>query len=166
MHKEILQETLIDDLNVIPHVQGINNHMGSLLTQKDEHMQWVMEIVKQRGLYFIDSLTSNHSVALQQARKIGIPSLKRDVFLDNELDTASLQEQFDVAVSIAKKRGYAVLIGHPYPETLAFLNKAIPTLSTHNIKLQRLDQFFAERLWRTFPAPQGPSRYWLESLHP
>lgn len=166
MHKQILQETLIDDLNVIPHVQGINNHMGSLLTQKDEHMQWVMEIVKQRGLYFIDSLTSNHSVALKQAKKAGIPTLKRDVFLDNELDTPSLQAQFDNAVSIAKKRGYAVLIGHPYPETIAFLNKAIPTLSAHNIKLQRLDRFFAERLWRTFPAPQGPSRYWLESLHP
>lgn len=164
MDQQTLQQTLIDSLNAVPHVQGMNNHMGSLLTQKADAMQWVMDIARERGLFFVDSLTSPRSVALAQAEQNGIPALERDVFLDNDKTPAALQRQFDQALRLARHRGYAVLIGHPYPETLDFLQQALPALNASDVRLTRVDDFLRQRLWARMSAPTSqPSRYLLNS---
>lgn len=157
-----LQQTLSDSLEAIPHVQGVNNHMGSLLTQQPQAMSWVMEVLAEHNLYFVDSLTSPLSVAGENASKTGIPTLSRDVFLDNERTEESLKQQFNRAISVAKRRGHAVLIGHPYPETLTYLEQRLPTLEAEGIELQRADDYLLRQQWRT-PAPELPlvSRYQL-----
>lgn len=163
MSKDELQQQLRADLASLPQVQGMNNHMGSLLTEKKEPMRWVMEVMHAQGLYFIDSLTSAQSVAYKQARQAGVPTLKRHVFLDNEVDSVALQNQFSQALKIAKRRGHAVLIAHPYPETLEFLEEQLPLLEQHNIQLRRLDRYFQQQLWQPFRLPKRYlSKYQLQ----
>jgi polysaccharide deacetylase 2 family uncharacterized protein YibQ len=164
MDQASLQQTLTDNLAAIPHVQGMNNHMGSLLTQQPDAMRWVMQIAQQQGLFFVDSLTSPKSVALEQAKAAGIPALERDVFLDNDIRPQALQRQFGQALHLAKRRGYAVLIGHPYPETLDFLARELPALGIRNIRLTRIDEFLQQRLWQPLESPAlAPSRYLLRT---
>lgn len=164
MDQASLQHTLNDSLAAIPHVQGMNNHMGSLLTQQADAMRWVMQIAQQQGLFFVDSLTSPKSVALEQARAAGIPALERDVFLDNDTRPAALKRQFEQALHLARHRGYAVLIGHPYPETLEFLARELPALKAQNIRLTRIDEFLQQRLWLPLQKPSlTPSRYLLRT---
>ena len=163
MDKVTHQQTLRDNLAAVPHVQGVNNHMGSLLTQQPEAMRWTMEVIAETGLYFVDSLTSPRSVALQQARLAGIPALERDVFLDNDLRPQALQRQFDEAVSLARERGYAVLIGHPSTQTIRFLESALPQLEAQQVRLQRLDYFLQRQMWQRFQQhPLPVSRYLLQ----
>ena len=163
MNKEELQKSLKDSLNSIPHVQGFNNHMGSLLTQQAEPMRWVMEVAHEHGLYFIDSLTSPKSVALAEAKRAHIPTLKRDVFLDNDTSPEALAKQFNQAIQLAKKRGYAVIIGHPYPQTLSFLEKKLPQLLVQDVQLRRVDDFLQEQLWQPFTLPNAPlSKFQLQ----
>ena len=112
--------TLNHNISSIPHLQGINNHMGSLLTQKREPMSWLMREVKRRQLYFLDSRTSPLTVAEETAKHFDIPNLKRDVFLDNERRPQAIQQQFEQLLALAQQNGHAVAIGHPYPETIWF----------------------------------------------
>lgn len=135
MDQQTLQQTLRHAIDSIPHVSGINNHMGSLLTEQTDAMRWVMEVLAEQNLFFVDSRTSAASVAYREAKAAGIPALTRDVFLDNVRTEAALQAQFDQALRIAEKRGRAVLIGHPYPETLDFLYRQLPLMADSNVRL-------------------------------
>lgn len=130
-----LKSILNSDFDSIPFVSGINNHMGSLLTEDREKMMDVMDIVHQRNLFFLDSVTTPKTVAWKVAREYGIPYLLRDVFLDNEQNEEYIHQQFKLAVKEATKKGYAVAIGHPYPETIQYLEKALPIIDQLGIKL-------------------------------
>jgi len=135
MSREAVVETLNHSIDSLPNVRGVNNHQGSLLTQKTEPMQWVMETIKQRNLYFVDSRTTHKSVAYQTANRHRVPALRRDIFLDHERTPAFLEQQFTELMAIAKRRGYAVGIGHPYPETIHFLSENINRLEANGISL-------------------------------
>ena len=119
----------------VPYIRGMNNHMGSLLTQKQIPMEWIMDTLKARGLYFIDSRTTSHSVAWKTAQKYNVPSLKRDIFLDHERNTDFIHRQFLKLIAVAKRRGYAVAIAHPYPETIRYLQRHLHTLAEQGIQL-------------------------------
>ncbi|WP_347330674.1 divergent polysaccharide deacetylase family protein [Marinimicrobium locisalis] len=127
--------TLQDNLAAIPEARGLNNHMGSLLTQSPQAMGWIMQVLGDHDLYFIDSRTSANSQAWETARHYGVPSLKRDVFLDNERDIKKIARQVAKAIELARERGYALAIGHPYPETLTVLEQIQPTLEAANVSL-------------------------------
>ncbi len=109
----------------IPHMVGFNNHMGSMLTKDKEKMQWVMQTASQNGWYFLDSKTSQSSVAQDVAEATGIASLGRDLFLDHKGSDNSpgMMQQFKKMQTIASRKGYVIVICHPYPETLAFLTQ-------------------------------------------
>jgi polysaccharide deacetylase 2 family uncharacterized protein YibQ len=145
-----LKRTLKEAIASIPHTQGINNHMGSALTQNKQAMKWVMETLQDEQLYFIDSLTSPKSVAYQLAQQQGLPSLRRHVFLDNDTALASLNKQWQRALRISKKYGSAVLIAHPYTKSHDFLTQKIPELSDQNIQLVPASQLFLDRAWKAF----------------
>ncbi len=136
MSEADFNNALSDALASVPHISGVNNHMGSLLTQKRRPMEWTMKALKDRGLYFVDSRTTSHSVAWQTAQQFNVASLKRDVFLDHQRDTAFMDEQFERLISIAKRKGYAIAIAHPYPETIEYLEKNISRLKEHGITLK------------------------------
>ncbi|MEE8058784.1 MAG: divergent polysaccharide deacetylase family protein [Pseudomonadales bacterium] len=126
--------TVRTDLQAIPHVRGVNNHMGSLLTQLREPMGWLMAELKQQNLYFIDSRTSPLTVGESLAQSYKLPTASRDVFLDNQRNTAAISTQFEHAITLAKQQDFAVVIAHPHPETLVFLKQAIPTLEARGVK--------------------------------
>jgi polysaccharide deacetylase 2 family uncharacterized protein YibQ len=114
---------------------GMNNHQGSLLTRHPGHMTWVMKAMREGGYFFVDSRTSSKSVAEAIAHEQGVPVVKRDVFLDHEVDVQSIKFEFNRLIQIAKRKGHAVGIGHPHSETLAVLREMLPTLEALDIAL-------------------------------
>ncbi len=120
----------------VPHAVGVNNHRGSLLTRHPGHMQWLMDnIRRQPNWYFVDSYTTHLSVALRIAEESGVPALKRDVFLDSSREPDDIQREIERLKLKAKRNGRAVAIGHPYPETLAALEAALPQLAREGFEL-------------------------------
>jgi polysaccharide deacetylase 2 family uncharacterized protein YibQ len=127
---------LKSNLDAIPYVVGINNHMGSLLTQHPGHMRWLMQEVRnQNNLYLVDSYTTKTSILQKIAAENWIPNLRRDVFLDSDRDPAKIRMHFRRLLKIARKTGIALAIGHPYPETMAVLEEELPKLSSMGIQL-------------------------------
>ncbi len=134
-HKQLARIFAID-IDSIPHVVGINNHMGSLLTQHPGHMAWIMNEMRERGgLFFVDSRTSEASIALKIAIEKGIPATRRDVFLDNVPTEVAIDREFQRLKQLAKRNGVAVGIGHPYPATLAYLERVLPALTDEGVQL-------------------------------
>ncbi|GGN29681.1 MULTISPECIES: divergent polysaccharide deacetylase family protein [Marinomonas] len=140
MTEEELKSTLSKDLDSLPGIQGVNNHMGSLLTTKVHSMEWVMETLKDRSLFFIDSLTSAQSVAKKTAQEYGLRTVGRDVFLDNIRTEEAIDKQFSRLIKLAKRHGSALAIGHPYPETTAYLKKRLSDLERDGVRLVRISE--------------------------
>jgi len=135
LSQEEFMQTLFTALDSIPNLRGLNNHMGSALTEQETPMRWVMAALKERDLYFVDSYTTAKSVAGRIANEVQIPTLTRNVFLDNEADFENIDIEFKRLLDLAKERGSAVGIGHPYEATLEYLEQAIPALAAENIEL-------------------------------
>lgn len=133
-HEEFIH-SLNDSLRSVPHAIGVNNHMGSLLTQHPGQMHWLMESLKSRDIFYIDSVTSGASVASTVAMEMHLPHLRRDVFLDNIQTNSDIQRQFDTLIAIAKRTGVAVAIGHPHPETITLLSKNLLLLNKYGVTL-------------------------------
>jgi len=119
----------------VPYATGMNNHQGSLLTRHPGHMSWVMKEMGRQGYFFVDSMTSSQSVAKGIAAEEGVPTVKRDVFLDHDIDVKSIKLQFLRLIQIAQEKGHAVGIGHPHPETFQVLKEMLPMLSSLQIEL-------------------------------
>jgi len=137
MSQQSFISTLKENLSAIPHISGVNNHMGSLLTQHPGKMAWLMQTLSEEHheLYFVDSRTTEHTVAYTIAAEFEVPRIKRNVFLDNVRSEAEIAVQFKRLLTLAKRHGTAVAIGHPYPETIAFLEQILPTLQQQGIEL-------------------------------
>lgn len=135
MNEMDFKQALNQSLASLPNIKGMNNHMGSLLTQKPQAMEWVMQSLQQHQLYFIDSRTTADSVAWKIAQQYNIPSLKRDVFLDHEPTSHFIDKQFKQLIAIARRQGYAIGIGHPHPETIEYLQRHLASLDEQNITL-------------------------------
>ena len=128
-------------LQSVPHAVGMNNHMGSLLTQHQQPMEWLMDVLLERQLFFLDSRTTVKTVAQQTAVDMGVKTFRRDVFLDNSRNQEDILEQFNRLISLARRKGYATGIAHPYPETLAVLKEQIPALQAKGVKLVFASEF-------------------------
>ena len=136
MTKSEFKKQLRLNLNSVPYVRGINNHMGSLLTRHPGHMRWLMDELSHRGgLYFIDSRTTSKSVAEKVAMEYNIPNLSRDFFLDPDDRENTLRRQFDRFIKKVQQRGYAIAIAHPYPKTINFLQNNLKELNQQGITL-------------------------------
>ena len=105
---------------------GVNNHMGSRLTTNQTAMRVVMNILKEKGVFFVDSRTSNHSLAAKTAQEQGVATAGRDVFLDDTQTAAAVQASLGQVEQIARHKGYVVAIGHPHAVTLEALEQWIP----------------------------------------
>ncbi len=123
---------------------GVNNHMGSKLTSNGAAMKAVLGVLKERGVFFIDSVTTSHSVAYHTGVEIGAAVLPRDVFLDptpNDRDV--VRRQLRLAEQIAKETGYVIAICHPRPETLDVLGPWLATVSARGFDLTTPSAMFA-----------------------
>lgn len=110
----------------IPHRTGVNNHMGSRITPDRTRMGWVLKEVKARKYFFVDSRTEKDSVAFDVAGELGIPTVQRRVFLDDDKAFPEMEKQWDRALKLAEKDGSVLIIGHIYPETVEALEKLVP----------------------------------------
>ena len=121
-------------VKAVPGARGVNNHMGSLATTLPELMRPVMEVLRGEGLYFLDSRTTAATVAERVAREMGVPALRRDVFLDVVGEPVEVRRALDRAVGLAHKQGSAVAIGHVSPVTLELLASDLP-LALNGVEL-------------------------------
>jgi hypothetical protein len=144
MSRAEFTRTLIEDIEAVPHVIGINSHRGSLLTRHPGHMSWLMETIQSRGdLFFVDSYTTAASIALKLAHESGVPAAKRDVFLDPDQSPETVEREFARLKKLARQNGFAIGIGHPYPATLAFLEKELPKLRSDGFELISISELIA-----------------------
>ena len=130
-----LGERVAGFLRDIPEAVGANNHMGSEFTEHEDKMRSVLETLKSKNIFFVDSVTSPQTTGLRLAREIGMKSGRRNVFLDNEQERAYIIGQLDQAVKLAKKAGTAIAICHPHPETIRTLASALPGLAAQGVTL-------------------------------
>ena len=135
MSRQEFVRTLTRSLASVPYVAGVNNHMGSLLTRDPTAMRWLMSSLREQGLYFIDSRTTEQTVAERVARAQRVATARRHVFLDYIQDEQVVREQFGKLIDTARLQGSAIGIGHPYPETLAVLAQELPKLEAEGIEL-------------------------------
>ncbi len=143
MNKVEIHASLSQSLAEVPFAIGINNHMGSHLTQLAEPMYWTMGFLKQHGLLFLDSKTSPYSKASIIAQKLGVPVQGRHVFLDNQLTDNYINQQFQLLIKQAQNHHFAIAIAHPHPETIKALIRLIPTLAQNNIELVSLSALYS-----------------------
>ncbi len=136
MTKRQFLQQLRKDIDAVPYISGINNHMGSLLTRHPGYMDWLMaEIGRRKHLFFVDSRTTSKTIAGQIAREHAIPTITRDVFLDPDNKLSSLKTQFHRFMKLIKQRGYALAIAHPHPKTIMFLKAHLNELKQQGIRL-------------------------------
>jgi len=105
---------------------GMNNHMGSKFTADRAAMNLVMEEMQPRHIFFLDSRTSAQSVGAEVAAQHGVPTLSRDVFLDDDMSPRAVRAQLEQTERVARRKGFAIAIGHPHPATLQALEEWIP----------------------------------------
>ena len=118
----------------VPHVTGINNHMGSRFTEDERAMNVIMAVLRERRLFFVDSMTSVHSQGTTTAGLAGVPFLRRDVFLDNVAEVEPIVRELQRLAEKARRNGGAIGICHPYPETLKALQMELPKLAAQGIR--------------------------------
>ena len=133
-----------DDLATIPHAIGINNHMGSRFTENEPLMGEVLDFLRGKDLFFLDSRTTARSVAIKLATRMGVPNAGRNVFLDNTREVGYIKKQIFEAARLAGKNGTAIAIGHPYPETIQALSEALPELAAYGVRAVRLSEIIEQ----------------------
>ena len=128
MTADELISQLEKDLQSVSNIKGVNNHMGSEMTQHSAQMHRIFSILKKQGLYFIDSRTTPKTLCKPSARMVHMPFAERDIFLDHIPTSDFIENQLKKLIRIAGQKGYAIGIGHPHPETHQVLEKMLPTL--------------------------------------
>lgn len=118
MQADDLIAVLQSNLGLIPHVRGVNNHMGSALTPSEPHMNQIFSILKKKGLFFIDSRTAAQSRSRAAARMFQVPFGERDIFLDHVQHAEEVKTSLERLLRIAEKHGSSIGIGHPHRVTL------------------------------------------------
>jgi polysaccharide deacetylase 2 family uncharacterized protein YibQ len=118
-----IEEIVEENISQIPHATGVNNHMGSRFTSCPGKVVEALKIIKQKDLYFVDSLTSSHSQAYKMARRLNMRTAPRNVFLDTSLDIRAVRRQLNHLKQHALNHGSAIGIGHPHLSTVAALNE-------------------------------------------
>ncbi|WP_439654919.1 divergent polysaccharide deacetylase family protein [Stutzerimonas zhaodongensis] len=142
---EELTNRLERALKKVPHASGVNNHMGSQMTVRQPPMVALMSELQRRHLFFLDSRTNARTVAAAAAQRIGLASLSRDIFLDDDPSPEAVAVQFRQALQLARKQGSVVIIGHPHQSTLALLERELPKLREQGIDWVDIGQMIATR---------------------
>ncbi|HKJ67420.1 MAG TPA: divergent polysaccharide deacetylase family protein [bacterium] len=124
----------------IPNAVGLNNHQGSLFTQNPNLMQTVLHMLRDRGMYFVDSYTSPRSIGDELASRLGLIHGRRTVFLDNQEDSTYIHQQLGELVNHAEQNGVAIGIGHARHKTLEVLQREIPLYETQGVRFARISE--------------------------
>ena len=123
-------------LDHIPEANGLNNHQGSRATETPRLMRLLAGVLKDENKFFIDSRTTMNTLAEETMRQFDVPTNRRNIFLDNELDEEKIYAQLIQLTDVAERKGIAIGIGHVKPQTLAVLKKHIPELQQKGFKFE------------------------------
>lgn len=134
MTPEEIRKRIDSALAVVPMARGMNNHMGSAFTADPSAMRLVLGIMKEKGLYYIDSKTIRDTTAYDVAREMGVPVAQRNLFLDNDQSPESIRSVILELADLADQQGVAIGIGHPHPQTVAALQELVPGLVKSGLK--------------------------------
>jgi len=135
MGDDAIAKQVNDDLAAVPLAAGVNNHEGSRATADDRVMRDVAAVLAQHHVFFVDSRTSAATVAERVTSAAGVPTARRDVFLDDVAEVAATEAQLRRAAALAKAHGSAIAIGHPRPTTLVAVRALLPELAGAGITL-------------------------------
>ena len=124
----------------LPAAVGVNSHMGSKLTEHRDRMRPVMTVLAEKRLLFVDSLTSNMSVAYQEAKALGVRAARRQIFLDPEFNESSERRQFEAVTRRSEQGKDTIAIGHGHPLTLRLLREYLPKWSSKGIRIVPVSQ--------------------------
>ena len=126
MSPDALIRQLNDDIDAVPYIKGINNHMGSKMTASSDRMNQIFSSIKKRELFFIDSRTTSDSQVRSSARLFQVPYAERDIFLDHVQEPEAIRRQLRLLQQKAVSTGQALAIGHPHALTLQIWREELP----------------------------------------
>ncbi|MBL1353329.1 MAG: divergent polysaccharide deacetylase family protein [Zetaproteobacteria bacterium] len=128
MDEVAVRDMMMHDLTAVPYVEGINNHMGSRLTSMIEPMTWVMQVCREKSLFFVDSKTSSKSLAATVARQYGLVWGSRAIFLDDSVEPSAMQKAWHRMQLCVQRQQRCIVIAHPHRQTLEFLEHKLSVL--------------------------------------
>ncbi len=140
MSEEEIQKTVDMNLAQIPYIKGVNNHMGSKITPNEIFMRIIIQNLKDRNLFFVDSRTTPRSIAHEIAREMRVPSVYRHVFLDGQNQEEYIKRKLIELFRLAGRNGMAVGICHPVEVTLKTLRENLHLASEYNVELVFVSQ--------------------------
>ncbi|MBU1044261.1 MAG: divergent polysaccharide deacetylase family protein [Candidatus Omnitrophica bacterium] len=145
MDKREIIDIALKDMNSLPNLKGVNNHMGSKATEDANVMGIIFDIIKEKKLYFLDSYTSRQSALSNVAEQKNIVFFKRDIFIDDTNDKENIKQQMIKTRDIAKRSGTAIAIGHAKALTIETLKEMIPFLEEQGFKFVYLSELNSEQ---------------------
>ncbi len=138
-----IADIIKENISETPYATGINNHMGSRFTACDTEMKEALSVVRDEGLFFVDSLTTNRSTGYYTAKTMHISAVRRNVFIDNIQDENFVRKQLEKLKRLALKHGQAIGIGHPFPETAKMVNLFFKEINRTNISMVPISQLLS-----------------------
>ncbi|MBS0517405.1 MAG: divergent polysaccharide deacetylase family protein [Proteobacteria bacterium] len=141
---EIRQRVTVD-LDSFEGYVGVNNHMGSRFTAYRPGMETVMRLLKARGLLFLDSRTTAQTVGESLAQELGVPTINRNIFLDDDESLGAVRHKLAETEEVARRQGFVVAIGHPHENTLQALADWLPALAAKGFALAPLTAALRKR---------------------
>jgi polysaccharide deacetylase 2 family uncharacterized protein YibQ len=140
MDEARLLRQLSKDIEAVPHIKGVNNHMGSRLMEDPEKMEIIFSELKRRGLFFLDSRTTPQTIGLQVAQSVGLKAMERSIFIDNSSTEEVIKQQLEQLIQLSLSKGKAIGIGHPHPSTLKAIKKMVPEMKEKGIDIVPLSE--------------------------
>lgn len=141
MTEEEVMKQVESNLDAVPYIDGVNNHMGSRFTEDERLLRVTLEVIKKRGdLFYLDSRTTTNSRGYELAKEMGIRTAERKIFLDNEQDMVYIKDKVDELIRVAKRDGKAIAIGHPYDVTFKAIQEMIPRFKEEGIEVVKVSE--------------------------
>jgi hypothetical protein len=141
MDKKTLLHQLLRDIEAVPYIKGVSNHMGSQFMENGEKMKIILTELRNRGLFFLDSRTTPQTVGLETANAIGLEAAERTVFLDHDLNEKAIEQSLERLLRLSLSKGKAIGIGHPHPLTIQAIKKMIPKMQEKGVEIVPLSAF-------------------------
>ncbi len=135
MNERRLLHQLSKDIEAVPYIIGVSNHMGSRLMEDPEKMKIVFSELKRRGLFFLDSRTTPQTIGLQVAQSVGLKATERSIFIDHSSTEEDIKQQLEQLIQLSLSKGKAIGIGHPHPSTLKLLKEMVPKMKEKGIEI-------------------------------
>jgi polysaccharide deacetylase 2 family uncharacterized protein YibQ len=135
MNEEELLHQLSKDIEAVPYIKGVSNHMGSRLMEDPEKIRIILSELKRRELFFLDSRTTPQTIGLQTAKSLGLRATERTIFLDNSPNEDDVRKQLEQLIHLSLSKGKAIGIGHPHPSTIKSLKEMIPKMQEQGIEI-------------------------------